>query len=1199
MTLVGLLREKLGIQKALTTEYDPEFKNRMNTLRGAEGTTKGTTGFDKYFGPRAETHTDHPVSGRAMRKAVASVNAYWGIYGIYREGFYQADNDRLARNPILAICEKGIMDYLGIVEWEVIDHEENRVEKAVEFLKRPNPQDTFPTLLKMTARDMIRYDAGAWVKTLSEPDNAGRQVLLEFKAYSGPEFWIEIDRDWRGVLGEQGLVYEGPYSLGYVKRYWQHAKAGVFIPFDPKEVVYFCCYPRADSCYGTDFMQQLKWYLEYLIDSTKAAGMTFANGIMPGMKYKHPQYTSVAQLIEANAELGSANLGPENFNGIVNLIGEEDIEPLTPTMVDMQWLEGQEWVAKIVWAMFGFSSSEFVGDDVNRATAYVARNITKSRMLSPLLRKFEEMVNENILPDIEGWNPGWRFKFKDVVDLDDELKQSQIDQSRATAAQTYMQMGVPLEAALRIVGVEEEKIERAVRALEEAQEDAWNQGMEGGGGPMGPPGLGGGLNTNPQGEQPLSPEEAAQYYAEGEDLGGPQVYNRDNYGSASSQDHEGSDEDVKKAGPPDDDGEDEDHPDYGRVRKLKIGHPEDDRTYAQPGKVPKGAKLYRGPRGGVYYLSREAPKVKKPEPMKYVDLSKEAKPQDARILPSRPRSFSEGAQGAAPYPPREEDRPGNEVRRRQNRPAEVYPVRPGRVPSGPAQGAGPHESKWDLRKKVAAIAKSEVDDEILKAEPIYLKPGEEPPEGVKVYEGKRGGRFYLERSRQATPLQTPARSGGNTPLPKREGADTRKPNLGGPGAEQETEDESTQEEGKQGKEYTEEERDRILRKYAKREPGKGIETEIADEDELGLILSHTKFGLISAGPNDDEKGLNPIDFDQERYRKRHEELRQALKEKGYVFTQVLGRYGDFEDSFLVMTHDAERDDLVELGKRMNQSSVIFCDHGQNELITTRGDKIGSAVTGEGFSWVPPDADENFTAVYLEGRNGTVNFALNFNWDKEHTEDVKKEAEEKKPEYTIDPEKVKQHAETLYDEGRDRVDKNYHAIKKSIVRNGGSFRGLEYRLKTRESIHRSLLREHKRHPHLPEDKLLDHVDDVCRFTCILSPYTYQETLIKTLDDLTSSGVEVVKVSNFWRRGKGCYKGVNAKLRIDGKPVELQFHTPETYDIKQNKTHKYFEIARSLTATKDQKDEAKARIKEIYRSCKYPPRIENWHWDNSKS
>lgn len=1199
MTLVGFLRDHLlGETKTSLPEHDPEYKQRMNTLRGAEGKSRPTTGFEKYFGNGGEKHTDHPVTGAAMRKAVASVNAYWGIYGIYREGFFQADNDRLARNPIFAICEKGVMDYLGIVEWEVIDHKEMRVERAIEFLKRPNPQDTFPTLLKMTARDVIRYDAGAWVKTLSLPDTSGRQVLLEFKAYSGPEFWVEIDRDWRGITGEMGLVYEGPYSLGYVKRYWQHARAGIFIPFDPKEVVYFCCYPRADSCYGTDFMQQLKWYLEYLIDSTKAAGMTFANGVMPGMKYKHPQYTSVSQLIEANAELNSANLGPENFNGVVNLIGEEDIEPLTPTMVDMQWLEGQMWVAKIVWAMFGFSSSEFVGDDVNRATAYVARNITKSRMLSPLLRKFEEMINENILPDIEGWEPGWRFRFKDVVDLDDELKQAQIDQARAQVATTYMQLGVPLEAALRIAGLDDEKIERAVRAMEEAQEAAWNQGMEGGGGPMGPPGPGGGLNTNPQGGQQLSPDEAAQFYAEGDgDLGGPQVYNRDNFGSASSQDHEGSDEDrdkVKKA----DDGEYEDHKDFGRVRKVKVSMPEDRIEYAQPGKVPKGAKLYRGPRGGVYYLKSEVPKVGRPEPVKYEDLSKE---HQATTLPRRPHAPTGGAQGAAnykrDYAPEREDH----VTHRSHK---------------GAQGASKHETKWDLRKKGqknapvhvgGAVRKgddeTEPDEMIEKAEPIYLKPGEEPPQGVKVYEGERGGRFYLERSKHATTLQSPPKQRGNTPLPEREGVDPNKPALGGPGSQdqegQEGKPEKPQEEGgKPGERYTAEERDQILRKYAKREPGKGVETEIADEDELAIILAHTKFALISAGPNDDEKKLNPMEFDQERYKKRHDELRQALAEKGYVFTQVLGKYGEFEDSFLVMTHDADRDDIVELGKKMNQSTVLFCDHGQNEMIVTRGDNIGAAYTGEGYSWVQPDADEDFTAVYLEGRNGTVNFSLNINFDKERTEDVKKEEEEKKPEYTIDPEKIKQHADAIYKDGRERVDKNYKALKKAVVKNGGAFAGLDFRLKTWNSIHEALEIEHARHPHLPEDQLVQYVDDVTRFTSIISPYTYQETMMKTLADLEGSGVKVEKVSNFWRRGKGCYKGVNVKLLIEGKQVELQFHTPESYEIKQKKTHRWYEIARNRNATREQKDAAKAKIKEIYQSCKYPPRMENWHWDKTK-
>ena len=299
-----------------------------------------------------------------------------------------------------------------------------------------------------------------------------------------------------------------------------------------------------------------------------------------------------------------------------------------------------------------------------------------------------------------------------------------------------------------------------------------------------------------------------------------------------------------------------------------------------------------------------------------------------------------------------------------------------------------------------------------------------------------------------------------------------------------------------------------------------------------------------------------------------------------------------------MTHDAERDDIVELGKKMNQSTVLFCDHGQNEMIVTRGDNIGAAYTGEGYSWVQPDADEDFTAVYLEGRNGTVNFSLNINFDKERTEDVKKEEEEKKPEYTIDPEKIKQHADAIYKDGRERVDKNYKALKKAVVKNWGAFAGLEFRLKTWNSIHEALTIEHARHPHLPEDQLVQYVDDVTRFTSIISPFTYQETMMKTLNDLEAGGVKVEKVSNFWRRGQGCYKGVNVKLLIEGKQVELQFHTPESYDIKQKRTHKWYEVARSRNATREQKDAAKAKIKEIYQSCKYPPRMENWHWDKTK-
>lgn len=926
------------------------WKDRRNTLLGAEAGSKPVRGFEKYFGTAGDTHVDHPVTGRLQRRAVAAVNRYWGIYGVYRENFFQGDNDRLARNPIFAICEKGFMDYLGIVEWEVIDHEENQVDSATEFLKNPNPQDTFPTLLKTAGRDIIRYDAGVWVKTLSMPDSAGKQYLLELKAYSGPEFWIEIDRDWSGLMVEHGLSYQGPYSHGYVKRYWQHAQAGVFIPFDPSEVVYLMCYPRADTCYGTDFMADLKWYLEYLIDSTKAAGMTFANGIMPGLKYKHPQYSSVTQLIEANKELEAANLGPENFNGVVNLIGEEDIEPLTPTLVDMQWLEGQEWVAKIVWAMFGFSASEFTGDDSNRATAYVARNITKSRMLSPILRKFEEMINHNILPDLPDYKPGWKFRFKDIVDLDDELKEAQIDQARAQIVTTYMQLGVPLEAAMRIAEVEESKIDMAVRSMEEvaAQEPGWDQGMEGGGGPMGPPGPDGGINTNPQGGQALSPEEASQFYANGSEDMGPQLYRREDYqGSATSQDHEGSDED------------------FGKIQKA------------------------------------------------------------------------------------------------------------------------------------------------------------EDPDA--------------ERS----------------------------------------------------KPYTQEEVQKVLKKYSRREAGHGIETEIDDERELEVIISQTKFALISAGPNSDEH-----DLDDSFFRERHNKLRDELKRRGYVFTQVLGMYEGYEDSFLVMTHDADRAEMIELGGMMNQNQVIYVDHGQNEMITTRGDRKGAAVAGQGFSWVEPEAEDFYTSVFLDGRNASVNFALKFD-DTEYDEDVERPKEDHPPR-EVDPVVFDKLTNDLYEDGKTRVDQAYEKIKPTVKKYRGEFAGLEYRLKTSESIRKGFDKEHKRRPWLSEEELATHIDDVVRYTAVLTPERYHQDMNSILKEFGQKGIEVLPAKNFWRSGQGCYRGVNVKLKIDGKSAEIQFHTPESYEIKQKKTHHLYKIVNDPESTKDQIRSAAEQIRAIYKSCRYPPKMETWHY-----
>lgn len=395
-----------------------------------------------------------------QRRAIYSVNSYLNIFGIPRPNFWKSDNDRLARNAIFAVCEKRIMDTIETIEWDVTDDNKESVLSAVQFLKNPNPQDTFQTLIKQTIPDLLRYDQAVWVKTRAIAGN-----LLEMKAYSGPEFWIEVDNKFSEVMGQYGLSYYGPWSHGYVKRYWQHSKPGVYIPFSVNDVCMLMMYKKADSIYGTDFLQQLKWQLEYMIDSTKAAGMTFANGVGPSLIWKHPDLSSITQLEERNIEVELENKGAENFGNILHLIGQEEISTVFPELMHMQWLEGQRWISEIIWAMFGFSSSEFTSGDVNRATAYINQNITKSKMLAPILRHLETVINTEVLPELDGYQEGWTFAFKPVQELDDKLKEAQYLGAQADVVQKYVSMNIPLEEAMRLAEVEEEHILAVMEAI--------------------------------------------------------------------------------------------------------------------------------------------------------------------------------------------------------------------------------------------------------------------------------------------------------------------------------------------------------------------------------------------------------------------------------------------------------------------------------------------------------------------------------------------------------------------------------------------------------------------------------------------------------------------------------------------------------------------------------------------------------------
>lgn len=91
-----------------------------------------------------------------------------------------------------------------------------------------------------------------------------------------------------------------------------------------------------------------------------------------------------------------------------------------------------------------------------------------------------------------------------------------------------------------------------------------------------------------------------------------------------------------------------------------------------------------------------------------------------------------------------------------------------------------------------------------------------------------------------------------------------------------------------------------------------------------------------------------------------------------------------------------------------------------------------------------------------------------------------------------------------------------------------------------------------------------IENSIRYTMVLNPMTYGTDLAKTLVDLQKKGYTIQKFNNFW--GSDEYQGINVKLKSsDNSILELQFHTPQSYQVKENQNHLYYEISRNTNTS----------------------------------
>lgn len=121
------------------------------------------------------------------------------------------------------------------------------------------------------------------------------------------------------------------------------------------------------------------------------------------------------------------------------------------------------------------------------------------------------------------------------------------------------------------------------------------------------------------------------------------------------------------------------------------------------------------------------------------------------------------------------------------------------------------------------------------------------------------------------------------------------------------------------------------------------------------------------------------------------------------------------------------------------------------------------------------------------------------------------------------------------------------------RNGMMMDGLEYRIKTAESFMRKVRK----------DGAFGDIKDVIRYTCTSGSGSLTEKTLKSLSDYESEGFKVVKVKNTWGSKKNPYRGVNTNIvSPDGQIFEMQFHTPESFALKNGEMHKLYEAQRQI-------------------------------------
>jgi len=161
--------------------------------------------------------------------------------------------------------------------------------------------------------------------------------------------------------------------------------------------------------------------------------------------------------------------------------------------------------------------------------------------------------------------------------------------------------------------------------------------------------------------------------------------------------------------------------------------------------------------------------------------------------------------------------------------------------------------------------------------------------------------------------------------------------------------------------------------------------------------------------------------------------------------------------------------------------------------------------------------------------------------------------------------------------------------------GGSTMGLDYRIKQRSSMTRKIKTKIESGEIGPDPRKW--VTDALRYTMVFYPADWSKCVQNAIFGLEEKGYELTEGENSWPRGDS-YSGLHYNMVVpyNGLITELQFHTADSFMLKEKTLHKMYEEYRKSSTPLARRQELFDLMTKYWDSIELPK--DALKWDTEK-